>query len=803
MVMKTAILSFAAGILLCQLQASLPDAWMLALVGMAGILVAVLCFRMRRAMPRCALSIAAGLLLGLCWSGTYARWQLADELPQAWEGRDLDVIGVIRGLPQRFDRGERFGFDVEQVLTPGATVPRQLSIAWYRAWNDVGEHETVGDAEGAGMVHPGERWRLTVRLKRPHGNINPAGFDYEAYLLERGIRATGTVRFAAKAQRFTAQVWGVSALIDRLRETIRGRFLDALPDAPYAGVLVALAIGDQRSIPNGHWQIFNRTGVTHLVSISGLHVTMFAALCGGFINLLWRRSMRLMHWAAAQQAAIVAGWLGALFYTALAGFEVPAQRTLYMLSVVALALCSGRNFGTSRVLLLAMGVVLLTQPLAVLSTGFWLSFGAVAILFYAGSARVESARGWRDRLRQWGLAQWAVTIGSLPLLLLFFQQFSLVSPLANALAIPLVSLVITPLALLFALIPWTPLALADHWLLAQLMTVLQRLAEWPVWQQASPPGWSIVLAIGGALWLLLPRGFPSRWLGLCLMAPAVFVRPPQPEHDQAWVDVLDVGQGLAVVVRTQSHSLLYDTGPAYGPDSNALRRVVLPYLRAIGVHALDAVVISHRDRDHSSGVDDLLQEMPVARVLTSMEPLPVADHAGSGFERCLAGQSWVWDGVRFEMVHPEGGDYASRGKTTNAMSCVLRVVTVGGTPVSSVLLSGDIDAASETALVARSAPGSHLASASPLASDVLVVPHHGGKASSSASFVHAVGARDAVFSVGYRNAFQHPHPDVLARFAGTRLWRTDYDGAVLIHLGNEATITTARATAPRYWFDRH
>ena len=798
MLMKTAILSFAAGILLCQLQASLPDAWVLALVGLAGVVLAVLCFRMPRATVRLALSVAAGLLLGLCWSGTYARWQLADELPQAWEGRDLDVIGVVRGLPQRFDRGERFGFDIEQVLTPGATVPHELSIAWYRAWNDVGEHEMAGDGERAGMVHPGERWRLTVRLKRPHGNINPVGFDYEAYLLERGIRATGTVRFAGKAQRLAAQVWGVRALIDRLRETIRGRFLDALPDAPYAGVLVALAIGDQRSIPNGHWQVFNRTGVTHLVSISGLHVTMFAALCGGFVNLLWRRSTRLMHWVAAQQAAIVGGWLGALFYTALAGFEVPAQRTLYMLSVVAIALCSGRNFGASRVLLMAMGVVLLTQPFAVLSTGFWLSFGAVAILFYAGSARVDSARGWRDRLRQWGLAQWAVTIGSLPLLLLFFQQFSLVSPLANALAIPLISLVVTPLALLSALIPWAPLAMADHWILSQLMGVLQRFAEWPVWQQASPPGWSIVLALGGALWLLLPRGFPARWLGLCLMAPAVLVRPSLPESGQAWIDVLDVGQGLAVVVRTQSHTLLYDTGPAYGPEANAMRRVVLPYLRAVGVRTLDTLVISHRDRDHSSGLDDLLQEMPVTRLLTSMERLPGQSVGKAGIEACRAGQSWSWDGVRFAVLHPDAGDYGVPGKTTNAMSCVLRVVTQGA-PGSSALLGGDIDAASEARLVARAVSRS-AQSVSTLSSDVLIVPHHGGRASSSEIFVQAVGAKNAVFSVGYRNAFQHPSPEVLDRYTGARVWRTDRDGAILIRLGENAHLSSARADRPRYWY---
>ena len=798
MIMKTAIVSFALGILLCQLLPVLPEAWILGAAGLAAIPAFVLRYAIRRRTGSFLLAILGSVLLGVCWSGSYARWLLADELPSAWEGRDIEVIGVITGLPQRFERGERFVFKVEHVLTPGATVPRRLSIAWYRAWNDVDEQETASDDESAGIVHPGERWRLSVRLKRPHGNVNPGGFDYEAYLLERGIRATGTVRFAGRAQRLAAQVWGVGHLIDRLREMVRARFLGALPDAPYAGVLVALAIGDQRSIPSTQWQVFNRTGVTHLMSISGLHVTMFAALCGGFVNLLWRRSARLMNWIAAQQAAIAGGWLGALVYAALAGFEVPAQRTLYMLSVVALALWSGRHLGASRVLLMAMLVVLVSQPLAVLSVGFWLSFGAVAVLLYVGSARVEAARGWRNRLTQWGLTQWAVTIGSLPLLLLFFQQFSLVSPLANALAIPLVSLVVTPLALLFALVPWSPLALADHWILVQLMAVLQSLAEWPVWQQASPPGWSIVLALFGALWLLLPRGFPARWLGLWLMAPAILVRPPLPGNGEALVDVLDVGQGLAVVVRTHAHTLVYDTGPAYGPDSNAMRRVVLPYLRAVGVSALDTLVVSHRDRDHSSGIDDLLREMPVERLLTSMD-MPFSqrlDQVQMRSEPCRAGQVWAWDGVRFEMLHPAAGDYGMPGKTTNAMSCVLRVATPG----SSVLLTGDIDAASEAALVARSRNGGRVTAVPVLSSDVLVVPHHGGKASSSQALVGAVGAGNAVFSVGYRNAFQHPHRDVLARFAGARVWRTDRDGAIRVRLGSEVRLASARAEDWRYWF---
>ena len=385
-----------------------------------------------------------------------------------------------------------------------------------------------------GRLHPGERWRLTVRLRRPHGNANPQGFDYEAWLLERNIRALGAVKPDKRAgngadsdagggnRRLDAFVVRPGYLVERLREAVRDRFVAALPDTPYRGVLVALAIGDQRAIPSAQWTLFNRTGVTHLVSISGLHVTMLAALFAGLVGWLWRRSERLMLRLPAPKAALLAGWLAACAYALLAGFEVPVQRTLYMLSVAVLALCSGRNFGSGRILLAALFIVLLIDPWAVLSIGFWLSFGAVAALLYAGGTRLrqpERPAGvarWRALALHWGAAQWAVTVAGLPLLLLFFQQFSLVSPLANALAIPVVSLLITPLTLLCAVLPWSWLLHVDHWLLAQLMAVLHELSAWPVWQQPAPPLWAILLALGGVAGLLLPRGFPARWLGSAL-----------------------------------------------------------------------------------------------------------------------------------------------------------------------------------------------------------------------------------------------------------------------------------------------
>ncbi len=777
--MRLSILAFASGIAGLQMQSELPGAGVmggLGVLALAGVFISA----QRMHWTFRVFSMSCFALLGFVWAGWMAQQRLADPLPEAWEMKDIQVIGVIASLPQRFERGERFEFNVESVQIEGASaigiVPGRIMLSWYRSWDDLDDTDEEVDARA---VRPGERWRFTVRLKRPHGNANQHAFDYEAWLLERNIRATGTIRPRGEIQRLDAFVPRAGYVVERLRDVIRSRFLAALPDAPYLGVLIALTVGDQRAIPSSQWQVFNRTGVTHLVSISGLHVTMVAALFAALINWLWRRSERLMLWLPAQKAAVVAGWLAAFSYALLAGFEVPAQRTLYMLSVVALALWSGRNFGVNRTLLLALLVVLVLDPWAVLATGFWLSFGAVALLFFVGTSRVGEVRGWRSTLARWGAAQWAVTLGSLPLLLLFFQQFSLVSPLANALAIPFVSFIITPLALLFAALPWPPLLHLDHWLMTQLMLLLEWLAGWPVWQQAAPPLWASLVAVAGVVWLLLPRGFPARWLGLCLLMPALVWPPPRPVVGEAWVDVLDVGQGMAVLVRTSEHALLYDTGPLYSADSNAGLRVVVPYLRATGVRQLDTLVVSHRDKDHSGGVTAVQGALPIARLLSSISTL--------GGEPCTAGQHWEWDGVRFSMLHPDSADYLVKSKKTNSMSCVLRVENDS----SSVLLPADIEAGDEKALIRR-APAL-------LRSDVLLVPHHGGSGSSTPEFISAVGAREVIFSAGYRNAFNHPRPDVLERYAASRQWRTAQDGAVRIVLAGSAGVSAWRKERPRYW----
>jgi competence protein ComEC len=778
---RVAALGFALGVFLLQLQPELPGAAALACLGALTTLAAAGFVRRIPRVAAAAAVFAGCVAFGLAWGAVRAHARLADRLDPLLEGRDVVVTGVVAGLPQAFERGVRFDFDVE---APATEVPRRISLSSY---GFAGE-------EGVLPVRAGERWRFAVRLRRPHGSANPHGFDYEGWLLERGVRATGYVRTPGKRGegeaplRLEPLVARPSYLVDRLRENARERMLAALPGNPYAGVLVALAIGDQQAIDAGQWQLFARTGVSHLMSISGLHVTMVAGLFAALVSFLWRRSEALALALPAQKAAALAGFLAAFAYCLISGFAVPAQRTLYMVGVVAAALWLGRATSASRVLAAALLAVLALDPWAVLAPGFWLSFAAVAVIFHVSTGYTERPH-W---LLQWGRVQWAVTVGLAPLMLVLFQQVSLVSPLANAFAIPLVSFVVTPLALAGAVLPFDSPLVLGHAILEAMMAALGWLAALPsaVWRQHAPLPWTVPLALLGIAWLLLPRGFPARWLGAALAAPMFAVLPPAPAAGELWLTVLDVGQGLAVVARTGNHVLLYDAGPAFNASADSGTRVVLPYLRGEGVARLDALVVSHDDRDHSGGAESVIDGMQVALLWSSLpEDHPLLS-GHTPHRACEAGRGWEWDGVTFEFLHPAAP--AGQDGRANNRSCVLRIAAPGGR----VLLAGDIERAAERELLRR-APGL-------LAADVLLVPHHGSATSSSAEFVEKVAPRYAVFTVGYRNRFGHPREDVIERYrgAGSALLRTDASGAIEMRLAPQALrVQAERDRSRRYWHE--
>ena len=785
---------FASGVVALQMQATLPSHALWLIGGGAGLLL--FATRTARRAGVVAACVGAGVL-GFGYAGWRAETRLADALPPQWEGVDIRVVGVVDDLPQPVERGVRFAFAVERIVTPEAMVPARLSLAWYA------QRAKDGEVVDIPAVHAGERWTLVVRLKRPHGNVNPAGFDLEAWLLEHDFRASGYVRTDAGNARSDVFAGRANDYVQRARERIRERIMAALAGEPYAGVLVALAIGDQRAIPETQWLVFNRTGIAHLVSISGLHVTVFAALAGGLAFLGARRSVQLTTWLPARKLAAAVGAAFAFGYVLLAGAEVPAVRTLLMLLIGACGLWLGRPGTATLVWLWSLAVVLVWDPWASLAPGFWLSFGAVGLLLYAGSGRIAPSRptSLRQRFRralcEGARTQWVVTIGLVPGTLALFQQISLVSAVANAIAIPAVTLAIVPLALAGIALPFEFVWQCAHALLAMLMRVLEGLAALPsaVWAQHAPPAWSVVVATVGILLLLAPRGVPGRALALVWLLPVFLVKHDPPPEGGFRLTALDVGQGLAIVVETARHALVYDTGPRVGDSVDAGARIVAPFLRAAGLRSLDALIVSHQDLDHSGGALSLLQTVPVPVLWSSLavDSAIVARAMTHGTAwRCVAGQAWEWDGVRFTLLFPPATQYAEAGIKTNDLSCVLRIDSAYG----SALLTGDIEARSEAALLREAAS---------LRADTLVVPHHGSRTSSTPPFVAAVQPRVAIFTPGYRNRFGHPRPEVVARYAraGAALMRTDLHGAVTLTFGPglSGAPVAARDAFRRYWFD--
>ena len=858
--MRAACLAFTAGAWWLQQRALLmPEAAAL-LLGASALCLAIAVSRWRRSdssrtrsIVRGAMAVTAALAIGFAWASWRADQRLADALPRDLEGQDVVVIGTVAVLPAIVEHGVRFEFTVESVETRGAngkrlTVPEHLALGWYAP-------RTRADAADAALprIEPGQRWRLTVRMKRPHGAANPFGFDYEYWLLEEGLRATGYVRPGAddegasanastnpsaepgherdteqsatdsrtdtKTRKLADFVWSINHVIERARSRLRDRVFAILADgkplhdnAPYAGVIVALIVGDQRAISQSDWIVFNRTGIGHLVSISGLHVSMLAALGAWLAFANWRRHPAWCARLAAHKVAALAGTAVALGYCLLAGFGVPAQRTLYMIAVVALALWMHRMSSVSRVLSIALVVVVAIDPWAVMGAGFWLSFAAVASIFYVTAGRFEFAEAddtWRDRfVRSFRTAvrvQWAVTLALTPLTLLLFYQVSIISPIANAIAIPLVSLVVTPLSLAGAVMPgfigaW--LLHAAHGLVALLAMWLAWLSAAPfaVWTGPAPSAWAFVCAMVGVAWWLAPRGVPSRWVGAFWMLPMFAWPADRPTIGTARLTALDIGQGTSVLIETHATRVLYDTGPQYGarPAGNdAGSRIIVPYLRARGIDRLDAMIVSHNDSDHSGGALAILQSLPVDIVRSSLAIESAIVRASPQHRRCNAGQQWMSDGVNFELMHPLPDAYAPHdGKAPvkpNAKSCVLRVEAGG----HSMLLTADIEKPQEAELVERNRDS--------LRTDVLLVPHHGSRTSSSDRFLDATNPSIAIVQSGYLNRFGHPRPDVLARYAERTIpvLRNDADGAITVTLAaHGVAIERYRERHPRYWYGR-
>jgi competence protein ComEC len=755
-------LAFLAGICVFQYCPEVPpaDGWWLS-VCVAPVLVLF---------PVPWLRIAGIAAAGFLWVWWHASQIAAIQLPAQLEGEDVLVQGQVQGLPEKLDDGRlRFRLLIDRYSEQGdwQTLDLAARLSWYQQ---------------AAEVQAGERWQLLVRLKQPHGFSNPGGFDYERWLFAQGVRATGYIRSSDLNQRLAkADQYSVQGL----RQQLSAHLQELQVAQPMRALLRGLGTGDRSGMSADQWRVLQQTGTSHLLAISGLHVGLVAGLVFFIARRGWSVLGRPLHWPAPRMAALCA-MFAALAYALLAGFQVPAQRALVMVWVWMLAILWQGRPQPWRVWSLALWIILLLDPLSVLRAGFWLSFAAVALILLLTAGR----SGRQSRRQRLLTVQLGLVFGLTPLLWAWFQQVSLSAPLANLVAIPWVGLLVVPLLLAGLLCLSFSTVLGDGLLglsaelLAPMWWLLERLAELPVnvWHApAVADVWMLLFALG-VVAALLPRALSLLPVSILLLSAVLRLQPERPENGELWFSLLDVGQGLAVVVETQYHVLVFDTGPAFRSGFNTGAAVVAPFLVHRGYRHVDQLVISHADNDHIGGAEAVFEQLDVLGIHSG-------DPGAIGWARatwCRSGQQWEWDGVHFEYLAPFDRREGNDG------SCVLRVEAADGRVL---LLPGDIERRIEQQLLQQRYRQ--------LAADILVAPHHGSRTSSSAEFVEAVGPDYVLFPVGYRNRFGFPSPEVVERYRviGADMLDSAASGALQMRVesGKPLQVLAYRQRSKRYW----
>ena len=749
--------------------------------------------------------ICMAFLSGWVYSAFYIKQSVLVLDLEQYEGETIRVKGYINSLVYRTDDRQKFVFSIKSkqvAKTSGKSVwddsfAGNVSLNWY-----------AGRSKPELHPQPGQIWLLDIRLKKPSGMLNPGGFDYEKWLFHNRIKATGYVRHGIGQQRelTLTMLDQLSIWLNVVRQKINNKLDEILSDSTYKGLVKALVIGYRQDIEALQWQLLMHTGTNHLLAISGLHIGLMSGMVWLLTSFVWTRVQWLnIRWPACYVAAITA-LSSAVVYAGLAGFAIPTLRALLMLTLVFSSLLLKRPFSPSYVLFGALLLVLLVDPLSSLAAGFWLSFCAVAVILFTVSSRLGISRRLSDRIHQTGTVQLIIFIGLIPVSIVLFQQFSVLAPLANFVAVPLMSFLVVPLIFLacISLIVYQPMAVMLFkgivWLFDFQFAFLGWLSDTlkPMFYVPQAPWYMFVLLIVASAWALLPRGWYGRWLAIFLVLPLLFIKPERPVLGEVQVTFLDVGQGLAIVVKTQNHTLLFDTGDKFSEQFNMADKVIIPYLRLQGITGLDKLIISHSDRDHAGSVNEILKQIEVRSILSGQPELINVKLSSIRSEKssaqlkqvslCLAGQQWQWDEVDFMILAPFDNKIR---ESANNKSCVLIIKSKYG---NSILLTGDIEKSKEKQLLVKYPH---------LRASVLQVPHHGSKTSSSAEFLAQIQPQMAVFSHGYRNRFRHPDERVVGRYKkyAIKIYST-VNGAIDIRRdlsNNSLSVKQYRVQNKRFW----
>jgi competence protein ComEC len=720
---------------------------------------------------------------GYIWVGDWDAEKRNQQLDPTLEDKVLHLQGYIDALPQVSEKGVNLVIHVEESAFP---LPEKVAL-FYPSGKS--KREFI----------PGECWAFDAQIKKIHGYQNPYGFDVEQWMFIRETGANGIIR--KNSAKKIATAIPPRYFFERLRYVIRNKIFTTLGDqARYAGVMSALVIGDQGQISAQDWQMFSATGIGHLISISGLHITMLAAMGASLGSWCWRKGTWI-YFLPAQKFSILIGFLTGLFYTCLAGFQIPAQRTTLMLGVGSLGLFLGRILLPFDIWLWALWVVLVMNPWAVYYPGFWLSFGAVAAILYALPRDVFKTHDvdllffqkLRKSLLEAARVQAVITIALIPISLYWFYQISMISPIANAIAIPVISFIVTPFAMLGAFLPgilgqgflW--LAHATFSVLADCLYPLSDIS-WAVIHGKKPSGFFCGLSFVGVLLCIQPGPIGKYWqqrlIGLIfclsLFIPRQWSLWERIPYGDIEMVVWDIGQGSAILIQTQQHFLIYDTGPISFGKFNPGEKIIIPHLRAQGISSVDQLMISHEDADHIGGLEFLIKNFPIQKVVGSIPPehrlQDIFRNNRVPFQACQAQTQWQWDGVEFRIWHP--GELTQKpflSLKPNDRSCVLEIRNQS----HSVWLTGDIEKIGEAILTRKLLSTPEELDAIQRRELILMAPHHGSKTSSSEALIRVLNPTAVFSQSGYKNRYRHPHPLIVDRYQqhGLQLLDTTQTGA--------------------------